>query len=299
LSHYSSKQDVAVSAADTFEIDERRAERSAWLRHWDWFFVLSLAWLLFDLFMQPVLSICIASFKFGWNDFANGFWLWRKDQNHRRGRTCFVFYLATGLWRITVTTFAITLLGLLVYGVWLAINPQEQAANRNQGNDIVTGVSMVIVMFCFVLSSVSTWLAISMGLRNRVRVWIDSTIRYSRRSRIWPPEPLGKNQVSRVVTSSLIFLVTFLIVGTIFVLASRRGRAPQPVQPLPIIAELVSSMIGGAAFLLAGRSWLLRKLAATSPADCWAENSPGRERVSRTEEFFEDQNSEPDFLPDA
>lgn len=288
-----------MSAADTFEIDERRAERSAWLRHWDWFFVLSLAWLLFDLFMQPVLSICIASFKFGWNDFANGFWLWRKDQNHRRGRTCFVFYLATGLWRITVTTFAITLLGLLVYGVWLAINPQEQAANRKQGNDIVTGVSMVIVMFCFVLSSVSTWLAIVMGLRNRVRVWIDSTIRYSRRSRSWPPEPLGKNQVSRVVTSSLIFLVTTLFVGVISILASQAGRAAQPNPPLLIVTVLVSTLIGSAVLLLAGRSWLLRKLAATSPADCWAENSPGRERVSRTEEFFEDQNSEPDFLPDA
>lgn len=73
-----------MSAADTFEIDQRRPEKSAWLRHWDWFFVLSVAWLLFDLFMQPVLSICIASFKFGWNDFANGFWLWRKDSERPR-----------------------------------------------------------------------------------------------------------------------------------------------------------------------------------------------------------------------
>ena len=288
-----------MSAADTFEIDERRAERSPWLRHWDWFFVLSLAWLLFDLFMQPVLSICIASFKFGWNDFSNGFWLWRKDSDRRRGRTCLVFYTATGLWRITVTTFAITLLGLLVYGVWLAMNPQEQAANRNQGNDIVTGVSMVIVMFCFVLSSLSTWLAISMGLRNRVRVWIDSTIRYSRRSGIWPPEPLGKNQVSRVVTSSLIFLVTTLFVVVISIMASQAGRPAQPNPPLLIVVILVSTVIGSAVFLLAGRSWLLRKLAATSPAACWGENSLRRERVSSSEESFDDRNSEPDFRSDA
>tara|TARA_R110002072_G_C7978936_1_gene536026 strand:+ start:67237 stop:68103 length:867 start_codon:yes stop_codon:yes gene_type:complete len=288
-----------VSVADTFEIDERRVEKSAWLQHWDWFFVLSVAWLLFDLFMQPVLSICIASFKFGWSDFSNGFWLWRKDSDRRRGRTCLVFYVATGLWRITVTTFAVTLLGLLVYGFWLAMNPQQQAANRNQGNDILTGVSMMIVMFCFVFSSLSTWLAISMGLRNRVRVWIDSSIRYSRRNRIWPPESLGNNQVSRVVTSSLIFLVTALFVGVISILASQAGRAAQPIPPLLFGVVFVSTLIGCAVLLLAGRSWLLRKLAATSPADCWAENSLRRGRVSLSEELFEDRNSGRDFLSDA
>ena len=286
-----------MSAADTFEIDERRPVKSAWLRHWDWFFVLSVAWLLFDLFMQPVLSICIASFKFGWNDFANGFWLWRKDSDRRRGRTCLVFYVATGLWRITVTTFAVTLLGLVVYGFWLAMNPQEQAANRNQGNDILTGVSMMIVSFCFVLSSLSTWLAISMGLRNRVRIWIDSTVRYSRRNRVWPPEPQGKNQVSRVVTSSLVFLSTILVGTAIGVLASaakKVGPVPEVMIALPILA-----MIGCGAILLAGRSWLLRKLAATSPSDCWWQDGSSRRSTSQPEDVFEDQDSESDFLSDA
>lgn len=291
-----------MSTADTFEIDERRSERSPWLKHWDWFFVLSVAWLLFDLFMQPVLSICIASLKFGWNDFANGFWLWRKDSDRRRGRTCLVFYVATGLWRITVTTFAVTMLGLVVYGFWLAMNPQEQAANRNQGNDILTGVSMMIVSFCFVLSSLSTWLAISMGLRNRVRVWIDSTVRYSRRNRVWPPEPQGKNQVSRVVTSSLVFLSAILVGTAIGVLASaakKVGPVPEVMIALPILA-----MIGCGVILLAGRSWLLRKLAATSSADCWADDRVGGGRVgggrvSPPEELFADQDSESDFLSDA
>lgn len=292
-----SSQEAAVSAADIFEIDERRSEKSAWLRHWDWFFVLSAAWLLFDLFMQPVLSICVASFKFGWNDFANGFWLWRKDSDRRRGRACLVFYVATGLWRITVTTFAITLLGLFVYGFWLAMNPQERAANGKQGDDILTGVSLMIVSFCFVLSSLSTWLAIAMGLKNRVRVWIDSTVRYSRRNRIWPPEPHGKNQVSRSVTSSLVFLSTILIsvaIGVLISAAQKAGPVPEVLIALPVLGT-----IGCAVILLAGRSWLLRKLAAESPADCWGAGSPGNLQFSRISQFDGVEDSEPDFLPDA
>lgn len=290
-------QEAAVSAADIFEIDERRPEKSAWLRHWDWFFVLSAAWLLFDLFMQPVLSICVASFKFGWNDFANGFWLWRKDSDRRRGRACFVFYVATGLWRITVTTFAITLLGLFVYGFWLAMNPQERAANGKQGDDILTGVSLMIVSFCFVLSSLSTWLAIAMGLKNRVRVWIDSTVRYSRRNRIWPPEPHGKNQVSRSVTSSLVFLSTILIsvaIGVLISAAQKAGPVPEVLIALPVLGT-----IGCVVILLAGRSWLLRKLAAESPADCWGAGSPDKVGFSTISQLDEGENSEPDFLPDA
>jgi hypothetical protein len=286
-----------VSAADTFEIDERRPQKAAWLRHWDWFLVLSIAWLLFDLFTQPVLSIVMASFKFGWNDFANGFWLWRKDSNRRRGRTSLVFYMATGLWRITVTTFAVTLLGLLVYGFWLAMNPQARAANGRQGDDILTGVSLMIVMFCFVLSSLSTWLAIWMGLRNRVRVWIDSTVRYSRRNRIWPPEPEGKNQVSRAVTSSLVFLSAILVGTTIGVLASaamEAGPVPEAIIALPILA-----LIGCGVILLAGRSWLLRRLAATSPSDCWTSGAARQAPILPSEEFFEVPDSEPDFLSDA
>jgi hypothetical protein len=286
-----------VSAADTFEIDERRPQKAAWLRHWDWFLVLSIAWLLFDLFTQPVLSIVMASFKFGWNDFANGFWLWRKDSNRRRGRTSLVFYMATGLWRITVTTFAVTLLGLLVYGFWLAMNPQERAANQKQGNDILTGVSMMIVSFCFVLSSLSTWLAIAMGLKNRVRVWIDSSVRLSRKNGIWPPEPYGKNQVSRAVTSSLVFLSTILIgtaIGVLGSAAKRAGPVPEWLIALPILAT-----IGCGVILLAGRSWLLRRLAATSPADCWDAEFAGGAGIRRSSEPAQEPDFEPDFIPDA
>lgn len=291
-------QEDAVSAADTFEIDERPREKPAYLRHWDWFLVLSVAWLLFDLFMQPVLSIVIASLKFGWNDFANGIWLWVKDSNSRRGRTCLVFYAATGLWRITVTTFAVTLLGLVIFGFWLALNPPGRAANPNNANDdIVTGVSMMIVMLCFVLSSLSTWLAIYMALRNRVRVWIDSTVRYSRRNGIWPPEPTGKNQLSRAVTSSLVFLSVILLGTAIGVLASAAKQArpvPEWLIALPILATIACGVI-----LLAGRSWLLSKLAAKSFVDCWGPNPEATEPIW---EFTEDnlqEVSDVNFISDA
>jgi hypothetical protein len=286
-------QEYAVSGADTFEIDERPREKPAFLRHWDWFFVLSVAWLLFDLFMQPVLSVVIASLKFGWNDFANGFWLWRRDRNFRRGRTCLVFYTATGLWRITVTTFAITLVGLLAIGVWHALNPQAQAAGRNQANDdTLTAVSMLIVMLCFVASAVSTWLAIYLALKNRVRVWIDSSLRFSRRNRLWPPQPIGTNQLSRAVTSSLVFLSVILIgtsIGVLISAAEKGGRVPEWLLPVPILA-----IVGCGLLLLAGRSWLLKKLAATSARDCW---DPSR-NADGDFEALDEQHLTPIFEPE-
>jgi hypothetical protein len=293
----SPNQESAVSGADTFEIEERPRDKSTLPWHWDWIFLLSVAWLIFDLFTLPVLSIFVASFKFGWNDFANGFWMWRKDPNFRRGRTCFVFYTATGLWRITVTTFSVTLLGLMAYGFWTILNPQDRAANLNKGDDIVTGVSMMIVMLCFVLSSVSTWLAIYMGLRNRVRIWIDSTVRHSRRNRVWPPEPFGENQLSRAVTSSLVFLSAILIGTAISVLANAADRAA-PIADwligLPVVATIASGVI-----LLAGRSWLLRKLAATSPADCWGPIAGTNGEIPELREEDLDPFSDSVFLPDA
>jgi hypothetical protein len=177
------------------------------------------------------------------------------------------------------------------------LNPQDRAANPNKGDDIVTGVSMMIVMLCFVLSSVSTWLAIYMGLRNRVRIWIDSTVRHSRRNRVWPPEPFGENQLSRAVTSSLVFLSAILIGTAISVLANAADRAA-PIADwligLPVVATIASGVI-----LLAGRSWLLRKLAATSPADCWGPIAGTNGEIPELREEDLDPFSDSVFLPDA
>lgn len=288
-----------MSAADTFEIDERRPEKAAWLRHWDWFFVLSVAWLLFDLFMQPVLSIMIASFKFGWNDFANGFWLWLRDSNFRRGRTCLVFYVATGLWRITVTTFSVTLVGLFVYGFWQAFNGPPGGAAGNAANDDVTMVSMLIVMLCFALSSFATWLAVFLALKNRVRVWVDSTVRISRRMRLWPPQPVGKNQLSRVVTSSLIFAFAIGASFAMGKLADGFVRARPGAGPNWRVAASILSIVVFGLLALAGRSWLLRKLAAASAADCWDAVAPAGNEFVESAEPDEESLFEPDFDGDA
>lgn len=258
-----------MSGPEVFEIEERPRERPGWLRHWDWFLVLSIAWLVFDLFMQPVLSVVIASIKFGWSDFANGFWLWRRDSNYRRGRAFALFYTATGLWRITVTTFAVTLLGLLILGFVMAADGPPAGANAGDDDGArVAAVSMLIVMLCFVMSSICTWAAIYLALRNGVRVWIDATVRYSRRNRVWPPRPTGKNQLSRVMTSSLIFLCVTVCGATLGVflnLAQRGGRIPDILIPLPVVAVVACALV-----LLIGRAWLLKKLSAACPDECWA-----------------------------
>jgi hypothetical protein len=260
-----------VSRSEVFEIEQqfpREASREGF--RWDWLIVVTVAWILFDIFTEPALAVAVASFKFGWNDFANGLWLWRRDSNRKRGHTHFVFYCAAGFWRITVTTFVIVVAGLLIAGV------VEGARGRQPQNDeagwLTAGVSMSIVCLCFVLSSLTSWLAMLLAWRRRHRIWLHADVRLDRSQKLWPPRPVGSNEASRVITSSLIFLAVAVIVGSIVVMASMAANAGRGNDPAPwIILGMIAGMITTAILVLVLRERALKLLIAGSPFEAWPE----------------------------
>lgn len=257
--------------SEVFEIDPtlERGEPRTGIR-WDWLLVVSAAWLLFDIFTQPALAVAIASFKFGWNDFVNGIWLWRRDANRKRGHTHFVFYCAAGFWRITVTTFVIVVTGLILAGMIAGAR-----GGRPQNNDdgwVTAGVSMTIVCLCFVLSSLTSWLAMLLAWRRQHRIWLHPNVSIDRSQKLWPPRPFGTNQASRVITSSLIFLAVAIVVSTIFVMASMAANAGRGNNPAPwIVIGMLVGMITSAVVILVVRERALKRLAATSPFEAWPE----------------------------
>lgn len=255
---------------ERFEIDTTPSSKTGLAGHWDWLLVLSIAWLLFDLFAEPMLSIVCASIKFGWNDFANGFWLWRRDPVRRRARTCGVFYSAAGFWRITVMTFLIMLVGLFVIGVvgaWQADNGVKQ---DDEPARMATGLSFMIVCLCFVASSVTTWLAMILGWRSSQKVWLDPSVRLSRRQKEWPPAPVGKNQLSRVVTSSLVFLCVISLILSVVLLVQMADLAGGP--GFTVLAPVASIIFSGFV-ILGGRNRILTAMSARAPEECWSIDS--------------------------
>src|SRR5579883_1732807 len=83
-----------------------------WRPHLTWSALFLLGLLLYELTSQPGLAAAVTCVKFGWSDFQVARWLRRVDPDRGRGRTCFWFYLAFGLWKVAIlaTVMMITLL---------------------------------------------------------------------------------------------------------------------------------------------------------------------------------------------
>lgn len=257
---------MAKNEVFQIEDDARPESASGFTRHWDSLLLVTLAWILFKVFAEPALSLVVCSIKFGWKDFANSVWLWRYDPVATRGRAVAAFNVAAGFWRITVGALALIVAALIINGILIGAQGGEPF---NDEDGLLAGLTFAIVMMCFLLSSVSTYVAILFAWLGKCRVWLDPTVADFRKKNVWPPVPTGSNQLSRVVTTSLILLALAVIVGSIVAiipLMNGRGQAPGPLVFLPVIG-----MLFGAVLILGGREKLLRSLAAAVPHDCWFE----------------------------
>ncbi|NQV26178.1 MAG: hypothetical protein HQ518_17625, partial [Rhodopirellula sp.] len=61
----------------------------------------------------------------------------------------------------------------------------------------------------------------------------------------------------------------------------------------------ILSIVFFALLALAGRSWLLTKLAATSAVDCWSDVSSASGRIRDFDDSADESFFEPDFVQDA
>lgn len=223
------------SLPETFDND---FPASRWTEHISWGAMLALGWLIYEATARPSFGIAVACGKFGWNDFLTAHWLLRTDPERGRGRTCFWFYVASGLWKITIAAFLATgcLLILMV------------ALNENPPNGLF-GVGLTAVLGVTLLAIIPL-IGVFHARSHAVRVWVDSSVHDSRRANEWPPQPGGMNTVMGLLFPALMVPI---IVGAVVTF------------PFGLLAMLISVFGVGTSI------WaLLRGVCAASPEECWS-----------------------------
>ena len=140
-------------------------------------------------------------------------------------------------------------------------------------DDIVTGVAASIIGLSFILSGVTTSIAIVLAMRKRLKVWLDPEIRIARRKQQWPPRSPGPNKIGGVIKSTACLIAIFeLVAGYGFLgwLIVKQQNGPVNIAMGVFIGIMMFLPIhAAAAAMLGGPEWALRRLKADTPQQCW------------------------------
>ena len=259
--------EIENSDAAWLEASTISPENASYGRHWGWFLAVGLGWLLFELSIDPVIGVMVASIGLGGSHFLLSLWFLKRDPDKRRGRACAMFYLAAGFWRITVITFGLIVAAAVIS---LILFP----AHRKQ-DDLITGVAGNIILLSFILSGSTTCLAIIMAVRQGLRVWLDSKVCLCRRKQEWPPRSSGPNEIRRVLMTTMFLLVIIEVcVGFGLILGLIVPRMGGGWTPLVIGIGTLLIISVAAATLLGGLEWSMSRLKAETPQECWPDEIP-------------------------
>lgn len=245
------------------EAPETRDAQHVEPRNWRlWIPLGLLAFGVYEFTAQAPLSLTILCLKFGANDLATGYWLWRRDPWRPRGRALFWFYTAFGLTKVC----GIALVGCFLCVILLAHAQPNQIANGPPvlviEGSIVMLVACLTAVLCVVVGLVLARLA-------RVRIWVSSVPAADRRADLFPPMVKGENRARVLIIFA--FLIFAAVAFTACLLAmldpgARPGGAPAGQAEiwlkvaLPVAALVLPTLAG---FVIAER------MGATHACECW------------------------------
>jgi hypothetical protein len=221
-----------------------------------WIVVAGIAWVLFELTANSALVAVVACLKFGWYDFRNGLWLWRTDPDKKRGATCFFFYWALAFWKISLTAVALTF-GILILTSSLRLG--------FPGAEIL-GALLSLWISCG-LATIFTWIACGRAWGHGHKIWVDTTVTWSRKQNLWPPEPYGTNKLHPLLLGAGVVGVTVSLVVGIALGVTLAEK--QKVQGGWVIIAVMLGLILFAGGLLAMTEYLAKTVCASHWSVCW------------------------------
>jgi hypothetical protein len=262
------------AAENSYEGENVRRDRN----FLSWPVVLAIGWLVYELTAQPNLGIVFVCAKFGWEDFRAALWLRRVDPVRRRGWAMFWLYLASALWKTAIAaTIAIFAGGFLAAG-----QKPPQPHVGGQPNDIPNWfLGAVLTAFAgFALSALAACPALWFSIRHGKKLWLNPLVHRARWENLWPPYnrgKLGTNQAGRVLLTA----ISVLLIPTALALGILLGTVVNRIAPWALLFVLPFLIIGGvggiATIVMILRDFLVRRVAASGPWDCWWSNEPENE----------------------
>jgi hypothetical protein len=226
--------------------------------HISWSAFFLLGWLLYEATSQPGLAAAVTCAKFGWSDWRAAWWLRRVDPDWRRGRTCFWFYLAYGLWKVAVMASVVMFFLLLVSSM---VRRKPAAPQGGEISPAVAGV-LLAAGIGFGLSFFATYVSVWSALRHRVKIWLGIAPHLARTQKYWPPSTGQQNAAPFVTVTTLVITLWFVVLA-----AALGGMALGPalasILPLLALLALASPLT---VFVL---KYLERRIFARKPEECW------------------------------
>ena len=239
-------------------------EPRRWLVAPSWYVLVLLGWLLYEWTAQPGLAAAVTCAKFGWADWRTACWLRRVDPDPRRGRTCFWFYVAYGLWKVALMA---TLVMFVLLLVGAAANRRQAARPPGAGLSPAAVGVLAAAGVGFGLSFLTTYLSLWSALRNRVKVWLGAAPDLARRERYWPPYRGEQNAAPFVTVTTLVLTLWFALLGT--------ALACLAWGPGPASGVLLGLLTLASPLTLFVLKYLERRVFARSPEECWPPDEVG------------------------
>jgi hypothetical protein len=238
-----------------------------WLSPLVWSALGLLAFIVYEATMQPALASAMLCVKFGWEDFRTAFWLKRKDPYRPRGKACRALYLASGLWRVSISATAL-------FFVFIAIEakpaPRPQAGQPNAAGAAL--VPFLTAFFGYCLLALTTCRALGLALYHGIKFWLDPAVHRARRQQIWPPSLVCKEKLNRI--NGLLLVAMFVIFFPLVLLAIIAGAIIAnailgPIQFVVGIGGLSAGTFGIPIAMLALKDFICRRIVARTPDECW------------------------------
>lgn len=233
-----------------------------------WWLIGLVAFSVAEMTAHPSIGVIVLCVKFGWAEFLNGYWLWRRDPWHKRGRTCAMFCVSSGLWSVWLWSLII-LMGMAVYAMFrfqILEQPEDKETARIEAGTclIVSFVSAMTATMTMVVAAITAW-------GQQLRIWVSRSMSASRKASTWPPQPPEKE------ANSLGWRMVMTVIACVF--ASFVGAAAMLNQPRPPANQagfvFAMKLIGAFGLLplslFFGGFRLIAKVKAERPIDCWPE----------------------------
>lgn len=266
-----------------------------WQNPLTWSALAALGILVYEVTAQPGLGAAVLCLKFGLNDARTAWWLWRVDGNRRRGGVCFWLYLASALWKIAITGTALIFAFALIAGM---VNPKAQGAPPANGAGLPAALVAAILtsFFGFLSSVLITIVALWGAWRYGIRLWLNSQIHGARRSNTWPslyPWYGSSNKAGRLVLTALVSAYAVSAITGIGLLANL--KLDPKLSGVAITIFVVLLMIAGPVTILAVREFVIRRMLAVSPVQCWDKENWNRTDWLGVDDLAAYENRNPDL----